>query len=237
MPLDELPPEYGLREMALKGLIFDLDGVLVDTVPTHYEAWRRMFGEYGYEFGPREYRGQVDGLRRFEGARAVMRDEPLERVAQAADLKNRYYRELIEQGRFNVFESSVQFVRQCEERGLRLAAASSSVNVRYILQKAGISDAFAVVIGGDDVEKGKPDPEIFLTAAEGLGLSVHECAVFEDSASGVLAANRGGFYCVGVGENSESGDLALANEIVANLGAIDFEGLQSRIDQLSTPPT
>ena len=154
----------GLCEMLLKGLIFDLDGVLVDTVPAHYEAWRRMFTEYGYEFGPREYREQVDGLRRLEGARAVMRDAPAETVAQAADLKNRYYLELIDQGRFNIFESSVRFVRQCEERGCRLAAASSSMNVRHILEKAGILDAFPVVIGGNDVVDGKPHPEIFLTA-------------------------------------------------------------------------
>lgn len=230
-----LSPKAGLYELALKGLIFDLDGVLVDTVPAHYAAWHRMFVECGYEFGPRKYREQVDGLRRFEGARAVMCDAPLEEVAQAADLKNRYYRELIDQGRFNIFESSVRFVRQCEGRGFRLATASSSGNVRYILQKAGILDAFTFVIGGDDVANGKPDPEVFLAAAKGLGVSVRECVVFEDAASGVLAAKRGGFYCVGVRDNDDSDDLALADEIVATLGAVDFERLQSRIDQLSTP--
>ena len=221
--------------MALKGLIFDLDGVLVDTVPAHYAAWHRMFVEYGYEFGPRKYREQVDGLRRFEGARAVMCDAPTERVAEAADLKNRYYRELIEQGQFNIFECSVQFIRHCEQCGLRLAVASSSGNVRYILQKARILDAFTVVIGGDDVVNGKPDPEIFLAAAKGLSASVRECVVFEDAVSGVLAAKRGGFYCVGVRDNDDSGDLALADEIVATLGAINIERLQNRIDQLSTP--
>lgn len=221
--------------MALKGLIFDLDGVLVDTVPAHYSAWNRIFAEYGYEFGPRKYREQVDGLRRFEGARAVMCDAPMERIAQAADLKNQYYLELIEQGQFNIFESSVQFVRQCQERGFRLATASSSGNVGYILQKAGISDAFTFVIGGDEVVNGKPDPEVFLAAAKGLGVSVRECVVFEDAASGVLAAKRGGFYCVGVRDNDVSGDLALADEIVATLAAINLERLQSRIDQLSTP--
>ena len=232
-----MPPLEGLCGMVFKGLIFDLDGVLVDTVPAHYEAWRRMFTEYGYAFGPREYREKVDGLRRLEGARAVMCDAPAETVALAADLKNQYYRDLIEQGQFNVFESSVRFVRQCEARGLRLAAASSSVNVHYILQKAGMADAFSVVIGGDDVEEGKPHPEIFLIAAEGLGLSVGECVVFEDAASGVIAAKRGGFYCVGVGDDSNSGNLAQADEIVANLGEIDLEGISSRAAQPSSPPT
>lgn len=223
--------------MALKGLIFDLDGVLVDTVPAHYAAWHRMFVEYGYEFGPRSYREEVDGLRRFDGARAVMRDASLEKVVEAADLKNRYYRELIDHGRFAIFESAVQFVRQCQKRGVRLATASSSGNVRYILQKAGISDAFAFVVGGDEVVNGKPDPEIFLTAAKGLRLSVRECVVFEDATSGVLAAKRGGFYCVGVRDNDDSGDLALADEVVPTLAAIDFERLRIRIDRLSAPPS
>lgn len=231
------PARNGLCELALKGLIFDLDGVLVDTVPAHYAAWNRMFVEYGYEFGPRIYREQVDGRRRFEGARAVMRDASMERVGQAADLKNRYYLELIDQGRFAIFESAVQFVRQCQERGFRLATASSSGNVHYILKKAGISDAFAFVVGGDDVVNGKPDPEIFLTAAKGLGLSVRECVVFEDARSGVLAAKRGEFYCVGVRDDDDSGDLALADEVVATLMAIDFERLQNRFDQLSAPPS
>lgn len=222
--------------MVLKGLIFDLDGVLVDTVPAHYEAWRRMFTEYGYAFGPSVYRERVDGLRRFDGARAVMGDAPAETVEQAADLKNRYYRDLIEQGRFKILESSVSFVRQCVAQGLRLAAASSSVNVHYILQKAGMADAFSVVIGGDDVVDGKPHPEIFLTAAEALGLSVGECIVFEDAASGVLAAKRGGFYCVGVGDGSNSADLARADEIVANLGEIDLKGISSRAARPSSPP-
>ncbi len=221
--------------MALKGLIFDLDGVLVDTVPAHFSAWQRMFEEYGYPFGPREYREQVDGLRRLEGAQAVMRDAPPEKVTQAAELKNQYYLELIEQGCFKTFETSVRFIRQCEARGLLLAAASSSVNVRYILKKAGISDAFAVVIGGDDVKKGKPDAEIFLSAAEKLGLSVPECVVFEDAASGVLAAKRGGFYCVGVDDNRDSGNLELADEIVTDLGMIDIDSFQNRIDRLSVP--
>jgi beta-phosphoglucomutase family hydrolase len=221
-------------DMPLKGLIFDLDGVLVDTVPAHYEAWHRMFTEYGYEFGPRDYREKVDGLLRQDGVRAVMRNAPQGRIEEAADLKNRYYRELIEQGRFRIFESSIWFVRRCEAQGLRLAIASSSVNVRFILQKVGIADAFQMVVGGDDVENGKPDPEIFLTAARGLGLAVADCIVFEDAASGVIAAKRGGFYCVGIGD-AGSEDLAEADEIAADLGMVDLDCLRKRVSRRGLP--
>ncbi len=220
--------------MPLKGLIFDLDGVLVDTVPAHYEAWHRMFTNYGYEFGPRDYREKVDGLRRLDGARAVMRHAPPDQIEEAANLKNRYYRELIDQGRFKIFESSVCFIRRCEEQGLRLATASSSANVRFILQRAGIAHAFQMIVGGDDVKNGKPDPEIFLTAAEGLGLTVADCIVFEDATSGVVAAKRGGFYCIGIGDPG-SEDLAEADEIATDLGMVDLDNLKERLGRRYLP--
>ena len=121
------------------------------------------------------------------------------------------------------------------ERSRMVQAGQCPRGVTQILEKAGILDAFPVVIGGNDVVDGKPHPEIFLTAAEGLGLSVGECVVFEDAASGVLAAKRGGFYCVGVVDGSDAGDLALADEIVANLGEIDFEGLRRRNGRRPAP--
>jgi beta-phosphoglucomutase len=217
--------------MALQSLIFDLDGVLVDTVSAHYESWDRVFTRYGHEFGPRIYREKIDGTRRNDAVRAIMRDAPPDLVKEAGDLKNRIYLELIDAGKFGVFESSVRFVRQCQNLGFRLATASSSSNVRYILGKAGILDAFSVVLGGDDVANGKPHPEVFLTAAGKLGSPVEECVVFEDATAGVQAAKSGGFYCVGVRDGGDLSDLALADEIVATLGDVDIDSLRLAIDQ------
>ncbi len=110
--------------MVLKGVIFDLDGVLVDTVPAHYSAWRRMFQEEGYAFDEDVYHQKVDGRTRLDGARAVMVNAPPERVAAAGDRKNRYFRQAIDRGEFQVFPTSVAFVEKCRRAGLRLAAAS-----------------------------------------------------------------------------------------------------------------
>ena len=122
--------------MSIKGIIFDLDGVLVDTVPAHFTAWQRMFNEYGYEFDMREYRRKVDGKPRFDGARAVMSKHSDVDIKEAADKKNEYYAELIERGEFRVFDTALTLVRQCQEMGLKLATASSSANVRTVLEKA-----------------------------------------------------------------------------------------------------
>lgn len=214
--------------MSLKGLIFDLDGVLVDTVPAHCEAWRLAFAEVGCDFAPRDYRRKVDGLRRLDAARAVMPAAAPELLAGVAARKGSYYLELIDQGRFSVFAGTARFVRDCADRGLRLATGSSSENARRVLCKAALLDAFDIVVGGADVQRGKPDPEVFLTAARGLGLGAGDCIVFEDAVAGVQAAKDGGFYCVGVREADAAAALARADEIVPALGAVDLDGLQRR---------
>ncbi len=208
--------------MPTKGLIFDLDGVLVDTVPAHFAAWKRMFEEHGYEFGKAEYRRLVDGRPRFDGARAVMTRHSENEVRTAADKKNDYYVEMIERGEFRVFDAAVHLVRQCQSEGYGLAAASSSANVWAVLEKAGLLDAFPVVIGGDDVENGKPNPDIFLAAASGLGLEVDECIVIEDSSSGVEAAKNGGFYCVGLLHEDHESELTAADCVISSLAEIDI---------------
>ncbi|WP_298854297.1 HAD family phosphatase [uncultured Ruegeria sp.] len=209
--------------MPIKGLIFDLDGVLVDTVPAHFAAWKRMFEEYGYEFGKPEYRHLVDGRPRYDGARAVMTQHSDEEVRTAADKKNDYYVEMIERGEFRVFDAAVHLVKQCQSKAYGLAAASSSANVRAVLEKAGLLDAFPVIIGGDDIEKGKPNPDIFLAAAGGLGLNVDECVVIEDSKSGVEAAKNGGFFCVGLLHEDHESELSAADCVISSLTEFDIE--------------
>lgn len=226
----------GICAMALKGIIFDLDGVLVDTVPAHIESWRLAFAEFGVGFDASAYRQKVDGLRRLDAARAIMPQASPQQLAKVADIKGRRYLELIEEGRLSVFEDSVRFVRHCAEGGLLLATASSSENARNILCHAELLDAFQVVVGGDDVQRGKPDPEPFLTAARGLGLPASDCVVFEDAAAGVQAAKAGGFYCVGIRRSEISGDLALADEAVPSLGDIDLAGLTTRFEGVIDTP-
>lgn len=209
--------------MPIKGLIFDLDGVLVDTVPTHFAAWSRMFNEYGYDFDKAKYRTLVDGRLRMDGARAILVDADERTVEEAATKKNDYYLDAIDRGEFTIFEPAVQCVKKYAAKGYRLAAASSSANVRHILEQAGILEFFNVVVGGHDVALGKPHPEIFQKAAEGMGLSPHECIVVEDAQSGVAAAKAGGFFCYGLAHDGEEADLSMADQIIRSLDEIDLD--------------
>jgi beta-phosphoglucomutase family hydrolase len=203
-----------------RGFIFDLDGVLVDTVPAHIEAWGRMFREFGYPFDAGMYEHHIDGRPRVEALRSVMYGATPERIAQAATVKNGYFLENLQKGLFNQFESSARFVRAWKAKGVRMATASSSVNVRLILRTIGLIDAFDVIVGGDDVQLGKPEPEVFLKAAQELGLGVGDCVVFEDAKAGVQAAKAGGFFCVGILRYGEAAKLVGADRIIRDLGDI-----------------
>lgn len=208
--------------MTIKGLIFDMDGVLVDTVPAHYRAWERMFTEHGYAFDDHKYRECVDGRLRLDGARAIMVDHTEDEVKAAASLKNNYYLGMVERGEFEIFQIALDYVRARKAEGFKLAAASSSSNVHLILERIGLHDDFDIIIGGRDVSKGKPNPEIFLTAADRLSLGVSECVVVEDSESGVAAAKAGGFFCYGLAHDGPTDHLHQADRVIRKLTDIDL---------------
>ncbi len=215
--------------MTLQGVIFDLDGVLVDTVPAHYAAWERLFREEGFHFDEAVYHDKVDGRPRRDGVAAVMEGESDARIDAAAARKDGFFLDLIEQGKFSVFDDAVGFLDQCRAMGLKLATASSSRNVRHILTKVGLIDRFAAVIGGDDILRGKPDPSIFLTAASRIGVPVPACAVIEDATSGVRAAKAGGFYCLGLDRAHQPARLDGADLIVNDLLSVTPEALAQRL--------
>ena len=156
-----------------------------------------------------------------------MTDASAETIAEAAVLKQTIYLDLIEQGRLTAFPSSIDLVRDLAARGVKVAVASSSRNVRVILDKIGLMDAVSAVVNGGDLTHGKPHPEIFLTAAEELGLGTAQCVVFEDAKAGIEAAKAGGFFCVGIDRGEHPQDLAGADLVVKDLAEINFAALNS----------
>ena len=214
--------------MSLKGAIFDLDGVIVDTVPLHYEAWHKMFAHFGYEFDQNIYRAKVDGRKREDGARAVMTESCEITIAEGAVMKQGFYLELLHSGRLSVFPTSVDLIRDLVSRGVKVGVASSSRNVHVILEEVGLLDAISTIVCGADLTHGKPHPEIFLTAAEHLGLEVADCIVFEDAPAGVSAAKAGGFRCIGVDRINKPEILDAADLVVSDLNECSFETLGSR---------
>lgn len=212
--------------MHFKGAIFDLDGVIVDTVPLHFKAWKRMFNEYGKSFSFEDYKDKVDGIPRMSGARAILTDVSDEELEKAGAKKQRYFLEFLEKEEIRVYESTLDLVKQLRQNNIKVAVISSSKNCLPILKKAGIDVLFAVIITGHDIKKGKPDPQVFLTASEKLGLNSQECIVFEDAVLGVEAAKRGSFKCVGIDRYSSPSRLAKADLVVDDLSGVTLEKLR-----------
>ena len=206
--------------------IFDLDGVLVDTVPIHFKAWKKMFSEYGIDFTFDEYKNKVDGIPRCDGARAILRDLDKTQLEQAAERKQNYFLEFIEKEDIPVYASSVYLVKQLKDHNKKIAFISSSRNCKDILKRVGIINLADVIIDGNDITKGKPDPQIFQLAAQKLNYMSEECVVFEDAVLGVKAAVNAKMLCVGIDRYGNPKRLSEANLVVEDLSRTDYKTIK-----------
>jgi beta-phosphoglucomutase len=192
--------------MSLKGMrgaIFDLDGVLVDTAKYHYLAWKRLAGELGFDFteADNERLKGVSRVRSLEilldlGRRSM---DEAEKEAAAAR-KNAWYVEYLntlDEGA--LLPGSWEYLHYLRERHIRIALGSASKNAPLILNRLKIAELFDAVVDGNAVHKAKPDPEVFLKGAAALSLPPPDCVVFEDSLAGIEAAKKGGMRAVALG--------------------------------------
>jgi len=211
------------RPRTLAGVIFDMDGVLVESEPFIALAAVRMFAEKGVEVRPEEFRPFIGmGEDRFLGgvaeARGVVLEMPRDKVRTY-----QIYLELI-QGRLEPLPGVADFVGRCRSLGLRLAVASSAdrMKVEGNLRALGLpSGTFDAVVVGEDIILKKPAPDIFLEAARRLGLEPGACLVIEDAVSGVTAARAAGSRCMGITSSFEADRLlaAGANWTAGNLAS------------------
>ncbi len=188
----------------IKGIIFDLDGVLVSTDEMHYQAWKRLAEELGITGFTKEDNRRQRGVSRMASLEVVL--EKSDKVYSEkeklvlADRKNNYYLELLEDMDDSAVLSGVKEVlADLKRRKLLLAVGSASKNAPAILEKTGLMPYLDKVSCGLDTTKSKPDPEVFLVAAKKLALSPEECLVVEDSAAGIEAAKAGNMLSLGVG--------------------------------------
>ena len=213
--------------MSFKAGIFDLDGVVVNTVPLHFRAWKRMFNEHGKKFTFEDYKQKVDGIPRMDGARAILAELPDDELKKAASQKQSYYLELVDKGEVEIYRTTIDLIKELKSRGVKIAAASSSRNCRYILEKTDAIGLFDTIVQGGDFKKGKPDPEIFLLAASRLGFKNSESVVFEDAKLGVEAAKNGDMRCVGIAREGDRDILVKADIVVEDLKEVNYEKLES----------
>lgn len=202
----------------MKGAIFDLDGVIVDTAKYHYLAWRSLAKRLGFEF-TEEDNERLKGVSRMESLQILLEVGGVEaneaERLEMADAKNKEYVDYISRLEpSEILPGAREYLLQLRSRGVKVALGSASKNAEFILNRLGIAELFDAVIDGTKVSKAKPDPEVFLAASAALGLEPSECVVFEDAAAGVQAGKAAGSKVVGIG----SADiLAEADRVINGL--------------------
>ncbi len=249
--------------MNFKGVIFDLDGVITGTAKVHSLAWEAMFNSFlkSYAeinnepyvpFDPaHDYLEYVDGKPRMEGVKSFLASRDIEipfgelddipeqeTVCGLGNRKNSLFTEILVKEGPEVFQSTVDFIEALIARGVKIGVASSSRNCKLILELAKLEHLFETRVDGEvSIElklKGKPNPDIFTTAAANLGLEPHDCVVVEDAISGVQAGSRGNFGLV-LGIAREIEGIKLKEEgadiVVRDLSEISIEQIEDWFDK------
>ncbi len=247
-----------------KGGVFDLDGVITQTAKTHFKAWKETFdgfletqGENQRAFTHQEdYLPYVDGKPRYDGVRSFLQSRKIDlpwgepgdgpekqTICGLGNRKNARFQELVEEEGVAVYDTSVSLIRELRAAGKRLGVASSSRNCRLILEKTGLLDLFDAVVGGEVSRElglaGKPAPDIFITAAENMGLVPQECFIVEDAVSGVQAGRKGNFsLVVGISRGEHNRDRLFnhgADLVKSDLGDLPLseigEWFESGLDE------
>ena len=212
----------------LKACIFDMDGVIVNSADFHFVAWKQLASELSIELDD-DFEVQLKGISRVDSLEKILRKGNLfldnETKISLMEKKNEAYLDSISGlTKADLLPGVLTFLEELKKNNILIGLGSRSKNAQLILDKTEISSYFKEVIDGNKVKLSKPDPEVFLKGAKGLGVSSSETIVFEDAVSGVKAAKTGGFYCIGIGNKSE---LEEADHVVSGLDEINLEKLKS----------
>lgn len=220
----------------LEGVIFDLDGVIVDSHPAHKRAWKTFFRSIGKEVSDHDLGFVLEGRKREDILRHFLGDLSEEQVRHYGAKKEALFRDSVQE--LKTIHGLPDFLEQLESAGLPFALASSASRSRaeYMLAGLGLRPRFRVIITGDDVSKGKPDPAIFRLAANGLGMSPERLLVCEDAVSGVEAAKTAGMKCLAIAANGRGPLLkkAGADMVVPDFSTTKLDDLRSLFAQALT---
>ena len=186
----------------IKAVIFDLDGVIVSTDDCHYRAWKKMADEEGIYFD-REINNRLRGVSRMASLEIVLekanREYSEKEKQEMAERKNTYYKELIcELTPNDILPGAIETLEQLKENGIKIAIGSSSKNTPIILKQIGLDNYFDAVSDGNNITHSKPDPEVFLKAAEMLNIAPENCMIVEDADAGIEAGKRAGMKTLAV---------------------------------------
>ncbi len=214
----------------LKGIIFDMDGVVIDSHPIHKSAWSRFLASLGRHVTDDELDFVLDGRKKEDILRHFLGDLPEKQIRNYGHQKEMMFRE--ESRAIKMVDGVADFLDQVQRAGIPmgLATSGSHSRVQYMLDRLDLRRRFQVVVTGDDVLKGKPDPAIFVLAARRLQCPHADVLVVEDAVAGVRAAKQAGMKCLGIAGSNGRGSLlreAGADGVVANFVGISVESLHN----------
>jgi HAD superfamily hydrolase (TIGR01509 family) len=217
----------------IKGAVFDFDGVLVDSHQVHKRAWRRFLQLVGKTVSEEDLQIVLDGRKREDILRHFLGDISPELIISYGHLKEQLFREGA--GDVQTVDGLVGFLEDLEDSGLTMGVASSGSRSRvtFLLDRLDLTKHFQVVVTGDEVKKGKPDPAIFLAAARALEEDPAELLAFEDAVSGVQSAKSAGMKCIGVAQPNRAPILfhAGADEVVPDFRFLSYSKVQQMFFQ------
>ncbi len=189
-----------------KGFIFDLDGVIVDTAKYHYLAWKKLANQLGFEF-TEEQNELFKGVSRKRCLEILLEIGKREATQEEFDKwmidKNVDYLEFIRNmDASEILPDVPKVLEYLKENNIPIALGSASKNAKPILEKVGLLPYFDAIVDGNHVTKAKPNPEVFLLAAQQLGVNANDCVVFEDAVAGIQAANAAKMISIGIGDKN-----------------------------------
>jgi beta-phosphoglucomutase len=204
--------------MAASAILWDLDGVIISSMDYHYQAYSEVLAQRGVKLSREQYLKEMIGLRNYTILRRVLGDLPDDEIWRLAEQKEETFRRLI-RGQVKPLPGAAELVRRARDNGIKQAIVSSTpcANIELMLQSLGLFDCFETIVGEEDADKGKPDPEGFLLAASRLGVPPPECVVIEDAPEGIAAGKSGGMCCIGVTTTRRPEKLSQADLVVDSL--------------------
>jgi beta-phosphoglucomutase len=215
---------------AIQGFIFDLDGVLTDTAEYHYRAWQKLADEENLPFD-RQANEALRGVSRRESLQLIIgsRSYSDDAIAEMMDRKNRYYLALIQSiTPQDALPGAVELLDDLRRSGIKIAIGSASKNAKTVIERLGIADRVDVITDGNSVERPKPAPDLFLYAAQQLGLAPDRCVVVEDAAVGIAAARAAHMWAIGLGPPER---LEGAHIVLPGLMGVQWRDLQAKLNR------
>jgi len=215
-----------------KAVIWDMDGVIADTGPYHLKSWQIVLQNTGKDYTEKEFRRNT-GRRSDSILRDILGEQATqEEIARIIQKKEKIARQLISQN-VKSYPGVIKLITSLKEHGFKTAVASSAPmgSIQLITRNLKIDNYFDIIVSGWDLTKSKPDPEIFLLAAEKLGVETESCIVIEDAIVGVAASKRAGICCIAVTNTNTREALKEADLIVDTLEEITIADLDRLLHQ------